>query len=915
EFGLKEWIFPLTVLNKYAYVPIPFVYPLARAVFGNVQDVNHPLYRTMTNTIENALINSKHPNYITVAGHEHSLQMILKDSLHYIVSGSGSNLTKVKTGTHKLDTGEIHINQDPNLDKEEASTPGKTLLFSELKYGFAMIEVHKSGRSEVNFYTYQSTSLNRPDYSHPLKTLDTIQTKLSKYDIPKLPDSIIATANERLRQRGLKSALMGRNYREEWTTPLSVPVLDMGTEMGGLSPTKQGGGKQTRSLRLVDNQGKEYALRSIRKFPEAAIPEDLRSPLFSDIVNDGISASYPFASLSVSPIAKAAGVPNIRRKLLYIPDDPRLGRFRDAFKNNMAVLEERLPLGIKKADNTDELVIKLAKDNDNHVDQREVLKARLVDNFIMDFDRHEDQWQWATRDTGKGKIYYPIPRDHDQAFFVNEGLLPGFASRPWFVPELQGFRATAKNIKTFNKPARNFDRFFLNELNEEDWRKQADTFVQAMTDDVILQAMQQQPKELMAFHTNRIAETLKQKRKTFVEQMVAYYKFISKEVNIVGTNQRELFTIDKQDNGFAHVTINKLTKNGQVSSLFYNRVFDPTVTKELRIYGLEDDDSFVVRGGNTPIKVRIVGGAGNDQFVNEGTGGKLLVYDVNFEENKFFGNEGGFTKKLSNDPQVNMYNRLFYRYSFFKPSLSAAYNVDDGLYLGISLEAVTQGFRKEPYHMRHKLLANRALQTSSFHFNYEGDFIKAVGNSDLLIRADVRAPINITNFFGIGNETTYDKSKGIRYYRARYDIVNASLLLRRQLQSWMRFHYGATMQYFKLDREQNSDKFVSNTAVNGLDPKTLYTGKLYAGAEMGFDIDSRLNKVLPTRGLLFDASVRPLFSINGDNHNITQANADFKLFASFGPTARLVYVVRFGGGRNFGNFEFQQAQYLSGTEN
>ncbi|MGS4768140.1 hypothetical protein ACLGJF_19435, partial [Acinetobacter baumannii] len=91
-----------------------------------------------------------------------------------------------------------------------------------------------------------------------------------------------------------------------------------------------------------------------------------------------------------------------------------------------------------------------AKDNDDHIDQPSVLRARLLDNFVMDFDRHEDQWRWATRDTGKGKLYYAIPRDHDQVFFVSQGIIPRFAAKPWFVPELQGFKPKARNIKTFN---------------------------------------------------------------------------------------------------------------------------------------------------------------------------------------------------------------------------------------------------------------------------------------------------------------------------------------------------------------------------------------------------------------------------------------------------------------------------------
>ena len=45
------------------------------------------------------------------------------------------------------------------------------------------------------------------------------------------------------------------------------------------------------------------------------------------------------------------------------------------------------------------------------------LGHEILDLFIMDFDRHEDQWQWGSIDKDKGKTYFPIPRDRDQAFY------------------------------------------------------------------------------------------------------------------------------------------------------------------------------------------------------------------------------------------------------------------------------------------------------------------------------------------------------------------------------------------------------------------------------------------------------------------------------------------------------------------
>lgn len=896
DYGWKEHLFPLTALNPNLWIPLPVlgsVYPISRGVFGNIQDIRHPLYQIMANTVEEAL--KDHPNAIVVAGHDHSLQLILKDSMPHIVSGSGAKLSRVKSRGKK----------------------GK-LLFSDLEHGFSMLEVHKSGRVNAKFYNINSKSLDDATFVHPLEKIDTLPQVISQDSIPQLPDSVSVVANPGIKVKGMRNFFLGRNYRKEWNTPVKVPVLDLGSAYGGLTPEKAGGGKQTKSLRVVDSSGKDWALRSIQKFPEAAIPAEFRSPFTRDIVQDGISASYPFASLSVSPIAQATGIPPIRRHLVYIPDDPRLGRFRSTFKNTLAMLEEREPLGVRKADNTDELVLRLAKDNDDHVDQVAVLKARLMDNFIMDFDRHEDQWQWATRDTGKGKIYYPIPRDHDQAFYINQGLIPFYLKKPWILPEIQGFRAKAKNIKTLNRPARNFDRFFLNELDEETWRAQTEAFTLRVTDSVITQALMRQPPEIRQLSTERIINTLKARRQYFMNDMMEYYRFISKEVAVVGTNQRELFLIDKKEDGKVEVVLHKIDKSGARSSRIYYRVFDPEVTNELRLYGLEDNDSFVIKGSDAPIKIRIVGGPGKDHFLNEGTGGKVLVYDVSFEENKFSGNEAGVRKIISADPRNNMYNRLFYKYDFINPGLTIEYNIDDGVFIGAQLEATTQGFRKQPYSMRHYVSGSRALATGSYHFRYEGDFTKVVGNSDLIVRADIRAPINVTNFFGIGNNTVFDKTKPgkIQYYRARYDFIDVTALLRRQLQSWMRVTYGAAYQYFRLEQEQNAGKFVSDTGVNGLDGATLYNRRSFAGLQAGLDINSRNNPAVPTRGFLLNAGIRTLFGMNSNSYNLTQAHWDMRLFASFEPKAIVVYAFRLGIGHNFNKrFDFPQAQYLSGTEN
>ena len=133
-------------------------------------------------------------------------------------------------------------------------------------------------------------------------------------------DSTTVPGSDLFRINKGRTFWMGANYRKEWKTPISVPVINLATEKGGLTPVKRGGGKQTRSLRVADPTGKEYNFRSIQKFiTSKTLPADLQSEAAEDLVADGISASYPYAALSMPVLAEAAGVPYLKVKLGLYP--------------------------------------------------------------------------------------------------------------------------------------------------------------------------------------------------------------------------------------------------------------------------------------------------------------------------------------------------------------------------------------------------------------------------------------------------------------------------------------------------------------------------------------------------------------------------------------------------------------------
>lgn len=891
-YNLKQHIFPFTDLKPNLYIPLPIIgsiYPIARGVFGNIQDTKHPIYKNFSRGVDSIL--NTHPNCIRVAGHEHNLQLIKEGKNYYIVSGAGS--------------------------KQSEITKDDRLVYSSTKNGFATIDVIKNDNVYVNFFSSESDTPRNAMYTQALAPIDSsgLARKIEKQ--PVFPDSVTVVAAPYYKAGNFKKWLLGANYRQEWTEPVKVKVIDIGKVAGGLKVTKKGGGMQTKSLRLEDKNGHEYALRSVEKFPDATLPEEFRQTIVKDAVVDGISASYPFAALSIPVLSRATGVPYITPKLVYIPDDPRLGYYRKEFANTLAILEEREPRRYGENKSTEKVLEKIREDNDDHIDQRRVLKARLLDMFIMDFDRHEDQWRWNTQDTGKGKVYYPLPRDRDQAFFVNMGKIPKMMRKPWRLPKFQGFRAKAININTFNYNARYFDRTFLNSLSQEEWEKQADTLIMEMTDSVIETALKQQPKEVFPFSGPKIIATLKERRKYIKEEAVQYYKFLAKEVEITGTDKKETFEITNNEDGSVNVQVYKINSDNEREKILYERKFIPGETREIRLFGFNNEDSFHIVGSDKrKIKIRLLGGEDKDVYVNSTNSARkqTVTYDYKGDSNVY---KGVMKKEITEDPSVNIYNRRNFAYDILQPKKYFAYNIDDGLFVGAGVKYTNHGFRKEPFKSQQELRGMYAFLTHAFQFRYDLERTDAIGGTDLLVRADVRAPDYTINYFGKGNNTANKINSGLGadFYRTRFFQAGASVLLRREVFPDIHLYYGPTFQFYNVDSVENTNRVLMKSEEVGLDTNNLFKRKNYGGLTAALVIDNRNDLNYPTRGVFWTTKLNVIRGLNTYTNNITQLSSDMSVYISSNAPPRMVVALRFGGAINYGKYEFFQSQFLSGLEN
>src|SRR4029079_1371634 len=89
-------------------------------------------------------------------------------------------------------------------------------------------------------------------------------------------DTVVTYADSSFAAGGLHRFLFGREYRHIWEQPFRAPVLHLATFDGGLTPTKLGGGFQTKSLRFKSGNGREWVFRTVRKDARVILPESMR---------------------------------------------------------------------------------------------------------------------------------------------------------------------------------------------------------------------------------------------------------------------------------------------------------------------------------------------------------------------------------------------------------------------------------------------------------------------------------------------------------------------------------------------------------------------------------------------------------------------------------------------------------------
>lgn len=708
---------------------------------------------------------------------------------------------------------------------------------------------------------------------------------------------------------------LGEGYRHVWAAPVKLKVFRLAAEKGGLTPLEGGGSRQTKSLRLRDKAGKQWVLRSVQKYPERGLPVYLRNTVAQRILQDQVVTVHPFGALTVPPLANALGIAHTNPQIVYVPDDPALGKFRAEFGNSVLLFEERGAIDTFRTIATDLLQAKLESIEDPTVDQKKVLRARLLDMLIGDWDRHEGQWRWEEKRVNGETVFLPVPNDRDYVFYNTTGLLPRLVGAQQSTARFQGFKNEIAHIETYNFNSRFFDRYFLSGLSEQDWADEIAYVQMTLTDGLIRSAVHRMPDTIFALTGEAIIRTLIARRTNLKDNALGYYRFLSRYVDVPGSAKAERFAIEHKADGGVEISVFYKPAGSEKEKQVYLRLFDPLVTEEVRLYGLGGNDLFSVKGTESSfIRIRMIGGDGVDRFEaakENPNRPQLYVYDRKDQENVY--PRRGMRLRLSTDTAVNHFDRRNFRYNISMPVINLFYNIDQRTFFSAGWAFVKHGFRQEPYASRHEVVAGYSPVRGAFAFRYNADWRNVFGKYGLLFNLLSIGPRNQSNFFGTGNRSVFvnGNGKSLGYYRNRFDLVNADFRLTRHPSEKVAWSAGLTAQYYTAKEANNRLKYLFDYHL-ARPQERVFMSRVHAGLGAGLQVDTRSKGALPVKGMLLTADLRAMRQLRQEKTSFGAARADMTLFTRLSRDSGFVLVNRAGAGATVGDAAFYQMMQLGG---
>jgi len=739
-------------------------------------------------------------------------------------------------------------------------------------------------------------------------------------------DSLTQVLGASYEAGGLRRTLLGAHWRQAWTTPVTVPMVDIDSVAGGLTPLRSGAKIESHALFLRSADGRLFRYRVINRDPATAWRPDIRRAVVTRTMRDQITTMLPFAPVVAAALDRRAGLAVPQPIPVALRDNPALHAW-PRFVDDAGMLEQEPPAplvtpanGTPQYDGPDPAwattytVLTLIEANDDHrVDVRQYCRARLMDVLLGDWSRDADQWLWHAHYEEEVTVWEALPRGREQAFSLFDGLIPSVVEL--LVRPLQSYDTPEPNLKSLTWTARHLDRRLLAALPASAWDTVARDIQARLSDTAIDSALLLLPSALHRSVIPPLRRMIRQRRDRLPALARDFYRLLARTVDVFGSLGGDSITVLREDGGAVDVRI-----TGRPGTQPYHRRFLRGETGELRIHALAGDDTVTVSGEtDASIDVRIVAGAGSDVLIDSSLvhGWFLRVtpfpraehvtwfYDDDVPDTVVLGAGTTFDSRETLPPasHAERFEPLVEdRGSSLRFDPRFTFSSDDGFIVGGGPVFTRYGFRKDPYAWRMALSA--AYATTLGDVQLHSDVLYTSSMPGVLLHLSVfHSEMSQSRFYGFGNESARDETlEDMDFYLLRQEIVDIRPALRFSPSSTLSFEMGAAYRYSEVSADANS--LLRNEQPYG-------TGVFKYGEIFGDIIwDRRDNARVPMRGSYARLSGMYFPVMLTNRHHFADGTIDLRAYLPF--SERITLALHGMGRKIWGRYPFFHAAYLGG---
>lgn len=667
----------------------------------------------------------------------------------------------------------------------------------------------------------------------------------------------IVTPEARYDAGWLTRFFLGDLHRDLWALPVEAEVLDLSRHGGGLTPERRGGGLQTTSLRFQGADGQTYTFRSIDKDATRNLDPLMQRSVAAALLQDQIGALFPVSAMVVAQLLDATGLLHADPKLVVMPDDPALGSFREDFAGLLGWIEVRPDegpdgepgfAGSTRVTGSKRFRDHLEEGPHHRVNAEAYLRARLMDLFVGDWDRHPDQWRWAAFEEDGRTRWEPIPRDRDWALSHIDGFFIGYG-RALF-PHYVGFSDRYESVFGTTWNGRALDRELLSELSRVEWEAVAANLQSLLTDDVIAAAVATLPNSYAERLGPELEAALLARRDDLGSAAMRYYGILSGWVDIYGTDQDEFALVERLEGGATRVRMFS-TPDENSGPAFFDRTFDPAETREVRLFLRGGSDHLLVRGAaEAKISVRAIGGGSGDTLEDQTTGQRVAFYDDRgtntfLPSGKTLVDESHYEEPNDTESETHQARPRDWGSRWTSLKLIGA-NSDVGFFIGETATRKSYGFR----HFPHQTILTITGTVNPINFGVAGQvtYEFPVKRGRLFSGFEVAGSTReVRQFFGVGNETV--KAGSTSFFSADRAHVSLEVPLKLRLGTDLEFRIGPAVGF---STPVDEDR----TFLEAEGPRYGFEDFGWVGLNGGFLWDTRDTPALPRKGGLLQAQGR-----------------------------------------------------------